>query len=130
MNGGNLHRCCILNNKWCVVPGGDIYVCHMLGGFSDFRVGNIFDDKWDSSQKYKLLSKRFYERLTLNINPCNDCILQTICINFIDCPARNLLENGDLDNVGEHQCEAAKSYLLYLLEDIILKEYTSHAQSV
>jgi radical SAM protein with 4Fe4S-binding SPASM domain len=126
INGGVLHRCCILNNKWCIFPSGDIYVCHMLGGIQDYHVGNIFDDNWQSTSKYKSLSEQFYNRLTLHVKPCCDCVLQTICINFIDCPARNSLENGDLNIVGKHQCEAAKSYLLYLLEDIILKEYNEN----
>lgn len=121
--GGLLLRCCILNNKWCITPAGDIYTCHMLGGIDDFHVGSIYDKDWRKSEKYKRLSDRFYNRLTYNLNPCKDCVLQTICINFIDCPARNLLENGELDIVGEHQCEAAKSYLLYILEKIIKEEY-------
>lgn len=121
--GGLLLRCCILNNKWCITPTGDIYTCHMLGGIDDFHVGSIFDNHWMKRDKYRLLSERFYNRLTYNLTPCKDCVLQTICINFIDCPARDLLENGDLDIVGEHQCEAAKSYLLSILEKIIREEY-------
>ena len=121
--GGLLLRCCILNNKWCITPTGDIYTCHMLGGIEDFHVGSIYDKHWRESDKYKKLSERFYNRLTYKLTPCKDCVLQTICINFIDCPARDLLENGDLDIVGEHQCECAKSYLLDILEKIIQEEY-------
>lgn len=124
MNGGILHRCCILNNKWCIMPSGDIYVCHMLGGIEDFHMGSIFNQNWAETEKYAELSRKFYDRLTISVEPCTDCILQTVCINFIDCPARNLLENGDMDYVGAHQCETAKSYLLYLLKDIIKKEFT------
>lgn len=121
--GGLLLRCCILNNKWCIMPSGDIYTCHMLGGIEDFKVGHISDPDWRKSEKYKELSERFYNRLTYNLTPCKDCVLQTICINFIDCPARDLLENGDLDIVGDHQCQCAKSYLLYILEKLIKEEY-------
>lgn len=121
--GGLLLRCCILNNKWCITPSGDIYTCHMLGGIDEYHVGSIYDEKWMESEKYKSLSEKFYNRITYQLTPCKDCVLQTICINFIDCPARDLLENGDLDVVGEHQCEAAKSYLLDIFEKILHEEF-------
>lgn len=114
--GGMAYRCPAAQNKICVVPGGDIYPCHQLIQIDGFKMGSIYaadTDALRSSQAYS----RFRKRSVFQAEPCKDCVLQSVCITFVDCPARCHLESGDMFQVPRHYCTIARKYL----EDIFCR---------
>lgn len=115
--GGIAYRCPAAQWKICVVPGGDIYPCHQLVNIDGFCLGNVHSD---TNQIYcGDIYKMFRERTVFKVSPCKDCILQTSCITFVDCPARCYLECGDINKVPKHYCLIAKKYLESIFEDFI-----------
>lgn len=113
--GGMAYRCPAAQNKFCVVPGGDIYPCHQLIQITGFLLGNI--DNLDlSSFKSSSVCEKFSKRKVFDVKPCNNCILQSVCITFVDCPARCYLESGDMFQVPIHYCKIAKKYLENIFE--------------
>jgi len=120
--GGLDHRCPAALWKLSFVPSGDIYPCHQLTNIKEFHMGNVNDGidriKIDSSKIKSVFRKRF----VWNVTPCKDCVFQTICIPFVDCPARCFLETGNLNTVPDYYCEIHKPYMEKLLEKFILKK--------
>lgn len=118
--GGMAYRCPVAQNKFCIVPGGDIYPCHQLIQISGFLFGNI--DSMDLAHfKSSPVCEKFCKRRVFDVKPCDSCLLQSVCITFVDCPARCFLESGDMFQVPIHYCKIAKKYL----EDIFQRFLTS-----
>ena len=113
--GGMAYRCPAAQNKFCVVPGGDIYPCHQLIGISGFEMGNVRTADRDSLTQSAAF-RRFRDRRVFDVEPCRDCVLQSVCITFVDCPARCYLESGDMKLVPRHYCRIAKGYLEAIFE--------------
>lgn len=108
--GGMAYRCPAAQNKFCVVPGGDIYPCHQLIQIDGFRMGGL-NTATPASLEASDAYQSFSRRRVFQVEPCRDCLLQTVCITFVDCPARCHLESGDLFHVPKHYCLIAKEYL-------------------
>lgn len=76
---------------------------------------------WSQLQKKFLPVKKLFEkRMVFKVSPCNDCIFQTICIPFVDCPARCFIETGSLFQVPDYYCKVHKPYMEKLLEKFLL----------
>lgn len=122
--GGFVYRCPGAQWKWCVVPGGDVFACHQLVNLDSFKMGNIhqLDAAGTLGQQMQAVQQKFRERTVFKASPCHDCVLQTICMVFVDCPARSWLECGDLYQVPQHYCDCAKEYLEKILEDFISEQ--------
>lgn len=121
-SGGMAYRCPVGLWKWCLMPGGDIYPCHQFAGIEKYKMGNVHMEQNAFIQANKRMLDQLKDRLVFNVEPCNECPLQTCCCVFIDCPGRALLEGGSMYRVPEHQCLMAKEYLLTILEKALWNE--------
>jgi uncharacterized protein len=116
--GGLAHRCPAGRWKIAVTPSGDLYPCHQLINIPEFHAGNVRDS--NVKQKVEKIAQIFQSRSVFKVRPCENCIFQTICIPFVDCPARCFLETGDLFEVPQHYCRVHRPYMEKLLEDFII----------
>lgn len=102
--------CPVGNSMFAITPTGDVYPCHQFVVDSEYRLGNIFEDRivdWQTRSKsilrinYKLENKQ-----------CTSCWLRYICAG---CPAGIYHEEGSLSKIPEWFCRfKADQYLLYL----------------
>lgn len=120
--GGLAHRCPAAQWKICVTPAGDIYPCHQLTNIKEFYMGNVKNSRYKLEKKISRIKSIFRKRTVFLVKPCKDCLFQTICIPFVDCPARCFIETGDLYHVPEYYCEIHKPYMEKIFENTILKD--------
>jgi len=118
--GGVAYRCPGALWKWCVDPGGDAYPCYQLLGVERFKMGNVADR--NLAESMAAVRREFAERTVFKANPCSDCLLQTLCMPFVDCPARCYIERGNLYDVPSHYCLAHRPYLEFLFEEFLWEQ--------
>jgi len=118
--GGLRYRCSAGQWKIASSPKGDLYPCHQLLNIKEFYMGNINDP--DLNEKILKVKKIFSNRTVFSVDPCKDCLFQTICIPFVDCPARCFLETGNLKKVSSHYCDIHKPYMEKIFEKFLLRE--------
>lgn len=119
--GGLAHRCPVGCWKLAVTPVGALYPCHQLINIPEFYMGNVnmLNDEMNAAAEE--VTRTLRARTVFRVEPCNDCIFQTICIPFVDCPARCFLEAGNLYRVPEHYCRVHRPYMEELLEEFIVQ---------
>lgn len=120
LQGGTSYRCPVAEWKWAVTPNGDVYACHQLVGIEQFKMGNISDPGWYDSEQALSIRERFKARTVDNTDLCPDCALISVCMVFVDCPARSFLEAGSESKIVPHYCRCGKKYLENLLGQQIL----------
>lgn len=118
--GGTKYRCPVAEWKWCVAPDGYIYACHQLVGIGKFKMGYLFENNWYYDKMSMSIRNQFLKRTVFEANLCQDCVLVTSCMVFVDCPARSYLEEGDIKKVPLHYCLCGKTYLEKLLGEHII----------
>lgn len=116
--GGLLYRCPAGQWKLSITPDGSIYPCHQLINIKEFYMGNIFNIL--HSPFFNKVFRIFKKREVTNVKPCKDCIFQSICIPFVDCPARSYLESKDFFQVPQTYCMIHKPYMEQILENFII----------
>ena len=119
--GGLSYRCPAGLWKFAIAPDGSIFPCHQLTNIKEFYMGNV--GKTSSlNENLKKVQKVFRNRTVFKAKPCKDCLFQTICIPFVDCPARCFIETGDLFSVPEYYCKIHKPYMEKLFEEFLVKK--------
>jgi uncharacterized protein len=118
--GGFAHRCPIALFKYAIAPNGNVYPCNQLMNIEKYKMGNISDGIMDIN-----IINVFKKRVVFKVEPCSKCLFQTICIPFVDCPARCIIENKNLYKVPLHYCKVHLPYMenvfSYFLENIVNK---------
>lgn len=120
--GGFKYRCPAGQWKISVTPDGNIYPCHQFTNIKEFCMGNINQDNKNLFKNLETVKNKFYKRTVFKVKPCKDCLFQTICIPFVDCPARCFLESKDFYKVPQHYCKIHRPYMEKLLENYILNK--------
>lgn len=119
--GGLPYRCPAGQWKIAVAPDGSIFPCHQLTNIKEFYMGNVIDGKKSLENSVGKIRKIFQKRTVFKTNPCKNCLFQTICIPFVDCPARSFIENRNLYQVDETYCRIHQPYMESVLEDFLVK---------
>lgn len=96
---------CLLGSEYQVVTQkGDIYPCHRIDQYKQFRIGNIFDginnnklDKW----------KKIFNKIP---EKCNSCWLKDFCDG--GCTANNLIKSNFTNNIDLNWCQYQKVLLM------------------
>ncbi len=85
-------RCPAGTTKLGVMPDGSVYPCNLFFGSSDFLLGNILTDSFETIWNHQALD--FFRNFVGN--PCfkTSCSLHTTCRG--GCPAHSLAHVGDL----------------------------------
>lgn len=87
-----------------VTPEGDVYPCHQFAGNEEYKMGSVWDGRFDES-----LSERF-SALTVGSRPaCRDCWAKYYCGG--GCAAAALHMTGRLDTPYELGCRLQKKRL-------------------
>lgn len=120
--GGLPYRCAAGQWKISVTPNGDIYPCHQLTNIKEFYMGNVFMSCKQLENKFLSIKDLFRKRTVFKVAPCKNCVFQTTCIPFVDCPARCFLESGNLFKVPDHYCKVHRPYMKKLLEKFLLSK--------
>lgn len=84
-----------------ITPQGDVYPCHQFVGKEEFKLGNIYDDTYDTE-----LSKTFKKAHIYNKPKCKDCWARFYCSG--GCQANNVNFNGDMNIPYEIGCKMQK----------------------
>ena len=84
-----------------ITPQGDVYPCHQFVGKEEFKLGNIYDDTYDTE-----LSKTFKQAHIYNKPKCKDCWAKFYCSG--GCQANNFNFNGDMNIPYEIGCKMQK----------------------
>ncbi|OOM78750.1 hypothetical protein CLPUN_17980 [Clostridium puniceum] len=84
-----------------ITPQGDVYPCHQFVGKEEFKLGNIYDDTYDTE-----LSKKFKQAHIYNKPKCRDCWAKFYCSG--GCQANNFNFNGDMNIPYEIGCKMQK----------------------
>lgn len=119
--GGLAYRCAAGLWKISVTPDGSIYPCHQLTNVKEFYMGNVNKPRSLGKQINKI-RKKFIKRTVFKVKPCSDCLFQTICIPFVDCPARCFIESGSLFTVPDYYCKIHKPYMEKLFEEFVIRK--------
>jgi len=119
--GGLAYRCAASLWKLSVAPDGSIYPCHQLTNIKEFYMGNVNNPAALNNHINRVKAK-FRKRTVFHVKPCSDCLFQTICIPFVDCPARCYIETGSLFTVPEYYCKIHKPYMEKLFEEFIAQK--------
>lgn len=84
-----------------ITPQGDVYPCHQFVGKEEFKLGNIYDDTYDTE-----LSRTFKKAHIYNKPKCKDCWARFYCSG--GCQANNVNFNGDMNIPYEIGCKMQK----------------------
>jgi len=115
--GGTLFKCLSGIERIAIMPDGSVYPCQ---SFIDerFKLGNIRDKNFDHSQSY-IVRNFLMKRTILNLTPCKDCWLQSVCSLRFDCPSHSYYDHGGLFNIDREACEAGYVIQSKILEKLI-----------
>jgi len=115
--GGVAYRCAASLWKFSIAPNGSIWPCHQLVNVPGFCMGNVLGDK--ANEDFERIQHKFRQRIVWEVEPCKDCVLQTLCPPLVDCPARAFIEDGDLGRAPRVYCAIYKPYMLNRFGDLI-----------
>ena len=115
--GGMLYKCLAGIERIAIMPDGSVYPCQ---SFVDekFKLGNIKDRNFDHL-KSPIVKDLLMKRTFLNLEPCKDCWLQSICSLRFDCPSHSYYDHGGLFNVDKEACAAGYIIQSKILERLI-----------
>lgn len=118
LQGGSLFKCMAGIERIAVMPNGDVYPCQ---GFADTKLkfGNIKDEGFSHSKPQFL--NFFFQRNLLEIGPCNDCVLQSVCSFRFDCPSHSYEDKGNLCSIDPIGCYIGKKVQTPIFGDLINK---------
>lgn len=96
------YTCGAGKNYLCVAPNGDLYPCHLLVEYDQYRLGNILDNTLDQE-----LRKEFYQPLhVLNRESCRTCWARYFCGG--GCVGENFLAMGNLTTPYSVRCQLVR----------------------
>lgn len=84
-----------------ITPQGDVYPCHQFVGHEEYKLGNIYDDTFDTK-----LSRKFKESHIYSKPKCRECWARFYCSG--GCQANNINFNGDMKKPYEIGCKMQK----------------------
>jgi uncharacterized protein len=84
-----------------ITPQGEVYPCHQFVGRDEFKLGDIYEDTFDSE-----LSKKFKKAHIYNKPKCKKCWARFYCSG--GCQANNVAFNGDINEPYEIGCKMQK----------------------
>ncbi len=87
-----------------ITPEGDIYPCHQFVGMPDYKLGNLYDNSFNSDLSRKFGSLNVYTR-----EDCADCWAKFYCSG--GCNASNLLVNGRIEKPYALGCDLERKRL-------------------
>jgi len=99
----NTYRCDAGKQRIAVDSNGDIYVCSVMIGNTDFYMGNIY------TGIIKNPPIDYWERNTLKSTKCQNCWVQKLCGG--ECYAVGYLKNNDPYEPYDKKCEIKKGLL-------------------
>lgn len=110
-------RCDAGRNRMAVDENGDLFVCSVMNGNSDFCLGNVVTGV-DLSKREKFVKNNVMESIK-----CRSCWCQNICRG--ECMTISYLTSGELYNPNEYMCqikqkliELAISFVEYVKRNI------------
>ncbi len=86
-------RCPAGTTKLSILPDGSVYPCYLFFRRSDFRLGNIFTERFEDILESPILS--YFRKFNGNKCLVTNCELFSKCHG--GCPAVSLLISGDID---------------------------------
>lgn len=84
-----------------ITPQGEVYPCHQFVGKEEFKLGDIYEDTFNSD-----LAKKFKLAHIYNKPKCKDCWARFYCSG--GCQANNVNFNGDMNIPYEIGCKMQK----------------------
>ncbi len=105
--GGYQYRCGAGLYEFAVMPKGDVYPCHNFIS-DDYKIGNIKNNDLSIGLDNSFI-KQLSNRTVSKLSPCNECVLQTICLSSFDCPSHSLQDCGNLFSVDTRFCGFARN---------------------
>ncbi|MBD7912128.1 MULTISPECIES: thioether cross-link-forming SCIFF peptide maturase [Clostridium] len=84
-----------------ITPQGEVYPCHQFVGREEFKLGDIYEDTFNSE-----LSKSFKKAHIYNKPKCKKCWARFYCSG--GCQANNVAFNGDMNEPYEIGCKMQK----------------------
>ncbi|MBE6047977.1 MAG: SPASM domain-containing protein, partial [Clostridium sp.] len=84
-----------------ITPQGEVYPCHQFVGKEEFKLGDIYEDTFDTE-----LSKKFKKAHIYNKPKCRECWARFYCSG--GCQANNFNFNGDMNIPYEVGCKMQK----------------------
>ena len=84
-----------------ITPQGEVYPCHQFVGKEEYKLGNIFEDTFNSD-----LAKTFKKAHIYNKPKCRECWARFYCSG--GCQANNVNFNGDMNIPYEIGCKMQK----------------------
>ena len=84
-----------------ITPQGEVYPCHQFVGKEEFKLGDIYEDTFNSD-----LAKKFKLAHIYNKPKCRDCWARFYCSG--GCQANNVNFNGDMNIPYEIGCKMQK----------------------
>ncbi len=84
-----------------ITPQGEVYPCHQFVGKEEYKLGDIYEDTFDSD-----LAKTFKKAHIYNKPKCKDCWARFYCSG--GCQANNVNFNGDMNIPYEIGCKMQK----------------------
>ena len=87
-----------------VTPEGDIYPCHQFAGDTDYRLGNVYDERFENRLADVFRRAHIYSK-----EDCRSCWAKYYCSG--GCHAAALQTNGDLMKPRRLSCELEKKRL-------------------
>ena len=84
-----------------ITPQGEVYPCHQFVGKEEYKLGDIYEDTFDSE-----LAKKFKKAHIYNKPKCRDCWARFYCSG--GCQANNVNFNGDMNIPYEIGCKMQK----------------------
>lgn len=99
-----LRGCGCGNEYVAVTPDGDIYPCHQFVGIEKFKMGNLYEDTFDTEMKSEFANAHIYTK-----PECRECWAKFYCSG--GCNANNYLYADDIHNAHKFSCQLEKKRL-------------------
>jgi uncharacterized protein len=99
-----LRGCGCGNEYVAITPDGDIYPCHQFIGHDEWKMGSLYDERFDQELKIRFSKNSIY-----NKPQCSDCWAKFYCGG--GCAANNMRYMGDIAAPLTLSCELEKKRL-------------------
>lgn len=99
-----LRGCGCGNDYVAVTPDGDIYPCHQFVGVEEYKMGNLYDNTFDTGIKEYFVGTHVYSK-----PECRKCWAKFYCSG--GCNANNYIYEGDVRSAHKLSCEIQKKRL-------------------
>lgn len=106
-------------STYSVSINGDVYPCFMFTDDETLCMGNIFDQGFFESERFRTEVKQLFHYNKETIDECKECFIKKSCNG---CLGINLLETGNVFNVSKETCDMYRQMTEQVIYNLYLKK--------